>query len=316
MTDVLIFGQAHWGRHIAAALNSRTAGFRASVVQPRAYPSLLLAPPRHRRVALMRVGYRIGATTIRGRIFDAYWSMLRARLPSAVRCHYWIGTDVLNTLDEARAGTLRWSAVASSKDDLHLADAPWLATELGSIGIEATAAPVPLPGRTSGAVPPLPATFSVLTYAPAARFAFYGGPLVVEAARRRSEIRFDVVGSESTVDPSAPPNVTWHGWVSDMKPRYAAATVVARVPVHDGLGSTVVEALLNARHVIYNQPLQHVRTISPTTTDTLVDAIDEFHEAHRKGRLGPNLAGREWALSEFDDEKLADDLASLLLGRA
>ena len=42
---------------------------------------------------------------------------------------------------------------------------------------------------------------------------------------------------------------------------YADTTVVVRIPRHDGLGETVVEGLLNARHVLYTHELPFVRTV-------------------------------------------------------
>jgi Glycosyl transferases group 1 len=263
-------------------------------------------------MVLVRVGFRVGATTVRGRAFDFFWRLLRRRMPAATAAHYWVGTDVMNTIREAAAGTLRRAAVDESQRDLHLADAPWLVAELASIGITAHSAPVPLPGRAPHAVLPLPQDFAVLTYLPASRFDFYGGPTIVETARRLPGVVFHVVGSDRDAAPSSPSNITWHGWVPDMAQRYAAASVVVRIPLHDGLGSTVIEGLLHARHVIYNQELPHVRTVSPATSPALTEAISELRAQHDAGQLALNLEGRTWALAEFDDDKLVDDLARLL----
>jgi hypothetical protein len=260
----------------------------------------------------MRAGFRVGATTPRGRAFDAYWSLLRRTKPKATRCHYWLGTDVLNTLEEAAAGTLRWPAVTSSLADLHLADAPWLAVELGSVGIQATSVPVPQPYPAPEVVPPLPAEFNVLTYLSEDRFDFYGGEAILGAARRLSDIRFDVVGR--SVDPtgSAPANVHWNGWVSDMSRFYRAATVVVRIPRHDGMGATVIEGLLHARHVIYTHDVPFVHLIEPATTETLVAALAELRAEAVAGRLELNLAGRDYAITTFDRAALVGRLIDLI----
>ena len=138
----------------------------------------------------MRVGYRIGATTWRGRLFDAYWSLLRRAMPDAVASHYWLGTDVLDTLREARAGTLGWSRLSGSRDDLHLAAAPWLVDELAEVGLRATTAGIHPVTPAPGEPPPMPSEFGVLSYVPGARFEFYGGPLIMDAARRLPDVRF------------------------------------------------------------------------------------------------------------------------------
>jgi Glycosyl transferases group 1 len=313
MIRVLILG--HWGSHIARNLNTYIGDIRATYVPQGSYLRLLAAPPRRERVVLMRAGFRVGASTPRGRLFDAYWSLLRRTLPNAAPCHYWIGSDVMAALESAEAGTLRWSALLSTRDELHLADAPWLSAELETVGIRATTAHIAPAVRAPQVVPALPKEFSVLTYISAGRFDFYGGEAIMDVARRLPDVRFDVVGSrrESTWPLLA--NVHWHGWVTDMAQRYAETTVVVRIPRHDGLGNTVVEGLLNARHVVYTYEVPFVRRVWPVTADSLEAALVGFRDAHRAGQLSPNLAGRDYALEEFDEAKLVNDLAALLRAR-
>jgi hypothetical protein len=263
-------------------------------------------------MVIIRAGYRVGATTRRGRAFDAYWAILRRSLPAAARCHYWLGTDVMDTLEDSRRGSMRRSALAAVRDDLHLADAPWLADELLEVDIRAHTAHVPQPYRAPAEAPPLPPDFSVLTYLPMDRFAFYGGDAVLAAASRMPDVRFDVVGRTVAGPPPEPTNVRWHGWVTDMPQRYANASVVVRVPSHDGFGATVIEGLLNARHVVYTHDVPFVRQVWPLTPGLLHQVLAEYREAHQSGRLGLNLAGRAYAIDEFDQTRLADRLAALV----
>jgi glycosyltransferase involved in cell wall biosynthesis len=312
MTSLLIFGPPDNASHIARALNSRTADVHATFIQPRGYLGLMVRTARSERAVIMRVGYRVGATTARGRLFDAYWSLLRRWLPNAAACHYWVGTDVLDTIKEARAGTIRWGALSAARDDLHLSVAPWLTSELESVGLYAVTALLPAPQQAPLAAPPLPFDFSVLTYLPVARFEFYGGPTILDAARRMPSVRFDVVGGPSERSRSATANVHWHGWVDDMTQLYAQTTVVVRIPQHDGFGNTVIEGLLNARHVIYTQEVPFVRRVWPATAEALVAALREFQNAHAERRLAPNLAGRAYALEQFDEERLVQNLLALV----
>jgi glycosyltransferase involved in cell wall biosynthesis len=315
MIEIFVLGQPFWGQRIARALDAPPDGMRAAYVPQGGY-ARLLARPRSDRVFLVRAGYRIGATTTRGRIFDAYWSLLCRSLRNAVRCHYWLGSDVLDTVEEARAGTLRLAAVRGTGHDLHLADAPWLVSELESVGIHAVTAHVPAAHRAPSSAPALPAEFSVLTYLAAHRFEFYGGDAILAAARRLPDVRFDVVGATGAPDRQSPSNVRWHGWVTDMPRYYANATVVVRIPRHDGLGETVVEGLLNARHVLYTHEVPFVRTVWPATPDSVVAELGALRDEHLAGRLEANVAGRAYALEAFDESKLARDLAGLLRERA
>jgi len=312
MIRVLVLGQPDNASRIARALDSPSAGVHASFIQPRGYARLLATPPGPGPAVTMRVGFRIGATTQRGQAFDAYWSLLCRRLPHAVRCHYWLGTDVLNTLEEARAGTLRRGALTATRGDLHLAVAPWLTSELESVGLPAITALLPAPLQAPPAAPPMPPEFSVLSYLPAPRFEYYGGEAILEAARRMPHVRFDVVGGWGERARPATANVRWHGWVDDMAQRYAQAAVVVRIPRHDGFGNTVIEGLLNARHVIYTHEVPFVRRVWPATAEALVVALRELQDAHAEGRLAPNLSGRTYALEEFDEDTLVERLLALL----
>jgi hypothetical protein len=315
MISVLILGQPYWAVRIARALNSNGPDVRAVFIPQSRYARLLAAPPRSEPLVLMRAGYRVGATTVRGRLFDAYWSLLRRSLPHAVSCHYWLGSDVLDTMNEANAGTLRWAALSSVRHDLHLADAPWLTSELEAVGLQAVTAHVPQSHHVPSEIPPLPSEFRVLTYLPEQRFDFYGGDVLVEAARRLPNIRFDVVGAADESGRSAPANMRWHGWVEDMSEHYAQTAVVVRIPRHDGLGETVIEGLLNARHVVYTYEVPFVRRVWPATSDAVVAALGEFRDTYIAGRLGPNFAGRDYALAEFDEGRLVEHLAALIRGR-
>ena len=86
MIRIFVLGQPFWATRIAQALDACAADVEATFVPARRYPRLLARRPGKDRVVLMRVGFRVGATTPRGRAFDAYWSLLRRAKPNAARC--------------------------------------------------------------------------------------------------------------------------------------------------------------------------------------------------------------------------------------
>jgi hypothetical protein len=69
---------------------------------------------------------------------------------------------------------------------------------------------------------------------------------------------------------------------------------------------------MNARHVVYTHEVPFVRAIWPATADALVAVLGELRLALDAGRLGPNLAGRAYALEQFDEATLMDRLISLV----
>jgi hypothetical protein len=313
----VVLGQPYWGARISAALHAPDAGLTSAFVGQGGWAGLLLSRAAAPTL-LLRAGFRVGGTTPRARAFDAYWSLLRRRFPKARGGHYWLGTDVLNTTEEAAAGTLRRALVAGSRGDLHLADAPWLVEELAALGlgIEAQTVHVPQPYPVPAPVEALPERFSVLTYVPADRFEFYGGPAVLGAARRLPEVMFSVVGKALKNRESVPPNVRFLGWIGDMSGSYRDSSVVLRVPRHDGFGATVIEGLLNARHVIYTHDVPGCRSVWPVTEDALVTEIEASYARHAEGQLAPNEEGRAYAIREFSEAALLDRLRGAVRGFA
>lgn len=310
-----MLGQPLWSSKIAAALDAHPSEIRASFVPSSRYPHLLVRPPSSGPVVIMRAGYRPGSPTPRGRAFDLYWSLLCRRLPQAARCHFWLGTDVSRTLEDAEAGRLHRHALEEAAPDLHLTTAPWLIDELRTVGIEANLAGIPTKWQAPSEEPPLPPDFSVLTYTPDPRFGFYGGEIVLGAARNLPDVPFHFVGTEGRDARDAPPNAIWHGWTDDMTARYIESTVVVRVPEHDALGATVIEGLLCARHVVFIHEIPHVHRLKPVTVAALTTALEDLRAAHAAGTLRPNSAGRAYAMERFDETPMAERLTALIMAR-
>jgi hypothetical protein len=233
--------------------------------------------------------------------------------PGAVRVFYWLGTDVLNTTLDFRAGTLRKPSYAQARRDHHLADATWLAEELGEVGIKALPKTITIPELMVDETPHLPSQFSVLSYVPDTRHSFYGGDCIYEAARRLPDIRFDVVGGSGVWVSKPLPNLVFHGWQKDMKNFHRNATVLVRLVKHDGTGLTALEALSFGRHVIYSHPLPYSIRVGWGDTDALVEKVSELFALHRLGLLRPNMSGSAYVQKRFNHQACTEDLISYLL---
>jgi glycosyltransferase involved in cell wall biosynthesis len=262
---------------------------------------------------IVRIGFRPGARTLRGRAFDALWSTLRLLNPNATRVFYWLGTDVLHTTEDLSAGKLRQRYYAKAKQEYHLADATWLAEELQEIGIDALPKTVTLPQIAAGDTPDLPAEFSVLAYIPDGRYRFYGGDCIYEAARNLPDIRFDVVGGLGAWVSKPLANLVFHGWQSDMSSFYRKATVVVRLMKHDGTGLTAVEGLTLGRHVIYSHPLPNTLRVAWGDSDALIETLSGLLDLHKRGLLRLNTAGRAYAEENFNHHRRMEDLISYFL---
>ncbi len=312
MIRVVLLGLPFWSRRLAAILNRRPLELEAEFLPLGA----LASPAGLRKVlaadVLLRLGYRPGAPTWRGRGFDALWSVLRTLNPRAQGVHYWQGTDVLNSLEDARAGRLRPGPMARARRELHWTVAPWLDDELAEVGLKSRF--IALPVVLEGVQPPasLPAPFTVLSYIPDNRWDFYDGPTFYRAALALPDLRFEVIGGAGALVERPLPNLTFFGWQADVRPFLERATVAVRLVRHDGVAQSVREALLAGRHVIYSQNLPMVTVVPYQDPERLVAALRDLHRRFEAGELQPNLAGQRYVNETFGlDTSLASYLEDL-----
>jgi len=255
------------------------------------------------------VGFRPGARTIRGVLFDAVFSVARRLGPRKRVIYYWIGSDVQRARAEADKGRSRRFARAVEHDE-HYAGSDVLAHELAAAGVRAQLVDFPWLGMPDDARPlPLPEKFTVLSYVPDARSDFYGGPQLLEAARALPELSMLIVGGKGDWAPSVPDNVTFLGWQEDMRQWYEASSVVVRLVEYDSIGGTVVEALAYGRAALYSKPLEHTTYVPFGDVRALVDALSALVTGYRGSLTPPDAAASEWVRSAFDPARLFKALA-------
>ncbi len=312
MLKALFVGPGYWVDALCSALRQHGAGrITPSGVRVEDLAKSARSFFVDRHDFLIRVGLRPGSRTMRGVAFDTFWAAVCKRDKHAKLGYYWIGTDVLNALNDEKAR--RHNAFfAKSRNALHIADAPWLSDELASIGIISSA--LPLPGMGNAVeLSPLPREFNVLSYIPDNRFRFYGGEVICQVARQMASVRFDIVGGQGTWLDTPVANVHFHGWVSDMAEYYRNASVVVRLANHDGLGATVVEGLLAGRHVFYNYAVPHCTLVPVNESHVLAERLAQAHVLHSQGKLHQNLVGRQYALREWSPQTFVQKLLNLFM---
>jgi len=215
----------------------------------------------------------------------------------------WIGSDVLHI---ARHLGKRSGAPFVLEDCIHWVCAPWLVDELRNIGIESSY--VPLPSKTAMRFlaldpPALPSSFSILTYIPNRRAAFYGWRSIVRLAQEFPDVEIRVVSGDGSFVTDCPPNIRFDGWVKDMYAEYSNCTVLVRMADHDGLSMMVQEALILERHVVWNYPFPGA--LHAPDDSALCNHIQDLLDRHYKGILQKNEVGREQIRSHFEPGLLA-----------
>ncbi|MBD3947187.1 glycosyltransferase [Nocardioides ganghwensis] len=258
---------------------------------------------------VVRVGFRPGSRTARGRLFDALLGILSK---GSLRVMYWIGTDVQRLVAEVEGGAAPLRTRAMSRTHWHLAGSSRLRSELAAVGVDARLVDFPsFVSMPVGSLPEMPSRFTALTYIPDFRSGFYGGDVILQLARARPDVDFVVMGGDGTWAGDAPANVRFVGWVSDPSSLYARSSCVLRLPEHDSVGATAAEALLYGRPLIYTESLPYSKLVDRELPSVLA-ALDDLHHAHSKGDLLPNVDASNWAKQEFDPESRFARLANVL----
>ena len=301
--SVAVGGLPYFGRRLARLLDGD--GWQARYLETRAWqPQAALRALGQARAA--DLVYLVGGQI--GRLSRPH--LLRMALRKPVVMH-WAGSDVLHARQAHAAGR---TATGLVRGVTHWTGAPWLAEELGAMGVCARWLPhswVEAPAK----LPPLPAAggapFTLLAYLPARRAAFYGGAAVLRIATVLPEAQILVVGTHSLPWP-APPNVRCLGWVEEMAPLYARAHALLRLTHHDGLAFMVQEALAFGRPVIWSYPFPGV--IQAATEDAAVAAVRDLAERHTGGVLALNEAGAAHVRERFAPARIRADLRAGLAG--
>lgn len=277
-TRVLLVGQARWTREVAAGLKGVPGvSVDAMLIDTPKDALSMLSPSRFRRAdVVVRVGFRPGARTIRGVVFDAVFNVMRGRRGAPV-VYYWLGTDAANAIAEesGRSGPDRFRRMAESAT--HVADSDSVREELATLGLSATTAWLPAPNAPQeGDVVPLPGTFTVLSYVPDARVDFYDGQTILDVAERLPDAHFKIVGGTGSWLSRRPSNVEFLGWRDDIGLLYDQSSVLVRMLQHDSVSCMVVEALAHGRAVIYSSPFPNTIQVPFNDADDLERALKDL----------------------------------------
>jgi hypothetical protein len=317
--SIIITGQAHWCRELATGLKEYADldvglapfdGVRDAASLP---AWLTLA----RSELILVVGFRPGARTVRGYLFDLAFALVQRLGPRKRVIYYWIGTDVKRALQDAESGrrTRRFRLAAARSS--HFAGSSPVAKDLEQLGLQSVVVDFPWLGMpASPEPPPMPPRFTVLSYVPDLRFELYGGRQLLESARALPRVPFLIAGGTGEwAAGEAPENVRFLGWQADMSPWYAAASCVVRMVEHDSIGGTVIEALAYGRTAVYSLLLEHTTHVPFGDVPRLVDALKALDEGYAGPSASPDLDAAAWAFRHFDPEHLFRALAAQLLDR-
>lgn len=314
--NLTLIGQSQWARDMAKGI-AQFGGARTTVVPMDRlrdmYGLLRLRALRHTDV-LVRVGFRPGAGTVRGRAFDALLAAATVGA-RARRAFFWIGTDVDNTLKQASSGASMARFRRLVLNATNVADGFGLRDELRALGVAASVAWMPPRyANRSPELPALPDRFTVLSYLPDARHEFYGSRVLLEAARRLPDVRFRIASGTGSWAIDVPGNVEFLGRVPDIRPLMRDASCLARIVEHDGTSGMVLEALTYGRAVIYSSPFPHTTHVPFGDTEAFEYAVLALMPGGSAAFVSPDAEAATWAQAASDEAECWTTLLEALTG--
>lgn len=214
---------------------------------------------------------------------------------------HFIGTDVSQTLVSRRKiwVTRLWQCLGARV----VADFDELTTELEGQGIKAETVAF-MNREVRDLEKPFPESFSVLSYVPVGKEAFYGLPAILECAARMPDVKFYIVSNSTSFNL---PNVISLGRVPDIIDEINRHHVLIRLTRHDGMAIGVVEALSCARYVVWSKHFPHCEYA--VDADGLYQALCNLREVKR-----PNSAGKSYVLERFAPSTIREAIWGIWLG--
>ncbi|TCL61805.1 hypothetical protein EDC14_103238 [Hydrogenispora ethanolica] len=254
-----------------------------------------------RYLALLRADliYLIGGDLRHNRFFNLAF-LLGKRLVV-----HWVGSDIL-AMKEWHEQKRRFASWMVKKAE-HWAEVDWTAAELLDLGIQARIVPL-TPAAFPEKTYEIPSKFVVLTYLPPGKEEFYGEKELIQLARKFPEIVF-LAAAASSADPKPewPSNLIPIGWVNNMSELYREVIALVRLTQHDGLSFMVLEALAQARYVIWSYPLTGAAQARNCVEAAPV--LADLYRAFCHQKLTLNSEGRNMVIGNYTPQAVLGQIA-------
>ena len=236
--------------------------------------------------------YSINGTLEKSRVFDLAFKLNKKVMMT------WVGTDVTKTkqLSEVNQTFLKRAE--------HYCEVEWIQEELKELNINAEILNFFNFTEEKASVVEETNELQVLTYISKNREKYYGWDQIMSAARKHSDVKFTVVGTDGLED--TPENVNCLGWVKDMDALFKKAHCTIRFVEHDGLSGFVLESLFRGKQVLYSEPLEHC--IQVENESDISVALTSLKEKYANGDALLNTAGIEYVKKNFNREYILNRL--------
>jgi len=144
----------------------------------------------------------------------------------------------------------------------------------------------------------VPAIKKILTYIPKGKEDFYGFDFIIKAAIKFPQYEFQISANEGEYE-NMPSNVKFLGWVNDINKYINECFLYIRSTKHDGLPTSVMQALAKAKHVLSSHRV-------PFTDEVRLENIEK---SFLKTEM--NYNGRKYILENYSKDQLIEKFKQL-----
>lgn len=219
---------------------------------------------------------------------------------------HWVGTDVLNLMNAIKTTGVDYELLTNSS---HLCEVEWIQNELSTCGITSSIAQIACFENTIPTPSRFPNQFTILTYVGRGREVFYGIDKLIALARILPQVEIRVAGIFEYSEP-LPPNMRLLGWVDDMTTEYKNCVLYLRLPEHDGLAFSVLEALACGRYVGYVNKFCWTQKID--NDQALVEFVKALIMKFDLNLLDINFGGYDFIVKNYSRDKVMNSLIEII----
>jgi hypothetical protein len=220
---------------------------------------------------------------------------------------HWVGTDVINAVNDYKKQPTNQKYI---KNITHFCEVTWIQYELKQIGVDAHIVQIATFNDKDLNLKKFPADFSILSYMSKGREEFYGIDKLIQIAIDFPGIEIKIAGM-THYKKQLPKNIKLLGWVKNMPEQYNNCILFLRLPKHDGLAFSVLEALASGRYVGYSCNFDNTIFIDSYTR--LKEVVQNFYDKFNKGLLDINIKGVEFIKGHFGRDVVLGELVKKLI---
>lgn len=165
---------------------------------------------------------------------------------------FWMGSDVI-TAKKVNKNLIYHRYIDNCA---HICECNWIKEELSELGINADIINIAIVNKNEKNTYNNWDNMNIICYSGENREYFYGYNYIYKLAQVYPQYIFNVVGTSGKNVPKLS-NIRFHGLVDNLEQKFANNFLFIRVPQHDGLSVSVLEALSHRNWVIYSYPLKY-----------------------------------------------------------